>query len=351
MRVTVIIPSLNPDEKLLSTVHSLQGVGFTDILLVDDGSDEAHQVPFTTLEGEGVTVLRHAVNAGKGRAMKNAFAYVLEHRPDCIGVVTVDGDGQHGATDVLRLAQAMEQEPCIWLGVRDFTAPQVPTRSRFGNKASCLTMRLLCGMKVGDTQTGLRAMPKECLLWLLDVPGERYEFETNMLLEMQQRHTPFKELTIDTIYIEENASSHFRPLVDGWRIYRRMLAHFFRFMGSGLVSAVLDVALFTLLVRTAFSGLTADMAVLWGTVVARAVSSMVNYILNRRLVFRSKAGVAVTLVRYYMLCLCQMLLSALLVSFLNDLLPNWEPLLKCVVDVFLFFVSFRMQQRHVFGRK
>ena len=351
MRVTAIVPSLNPDEKLISTVHSLQEAGFTDILLVDDGSDEAHRVPFATLESEGVTVLRHPVNAGKGRAMKTAFAFVLEHRPDSVGVVTVDGDGQHGAADVLRLARAMEQEPCIWLGSRDFTAPQVPPRSRFGNKATCLTMRLLCGMRVGDTQTGLRAIPRDCLPWLLEVPGDRYEFETNMLLEMQQRRTPFKELTIDTIYIEENASSHFRPLVDGWRIYRRMLAHFFRFMGSGLVSAVLDVALFTLLVTTVLGGDSAVATVWWATVIARVVSSLVNFTLNRRVVFNSRERLAGTLVRYYALCLCQMTLSALLVMLLNNLLPGWEPLLKCVVDVFLFFVSFRIQQRYVFGRK
>ena len=351
MQVTAIVGSLNPDDKLVATVHSLQEVGFTDILLVDDGSDEAHKAPFATLEQEGVTVLRHPVNAGKGRAMKTAFAYVLEQRPDSLGVITVDGDGQHGAADVRRLAEAMVQERCIWLGARDFTAPQVPGRSRFGNKASCLTMRLLCGMRVGDTQTGLRAVPRDCLPWLLEVPGDRYEFETNMLLEMQQRRTPFKELTIDTIYIDDNATSHFRPLVDGWRIYRRMLAHFFRFMASGLISAVLDVALFTLLVTTVLSGDSADATVWWATVIARVVSSLVNFTLNRRVVFRSKAGLAGTLVRYYALCLCQMLASALLVSLLNNLLPGWEPLLKCVVDICLFFVSFRLQQSHVFGRK
>ena len=245
----------------------------------------------------------------------------------------------------------MEREPVIWLGARDFRDPAVPPRSRFGNAASCLTIRLLCGMRLTDTQTGLRAVPRECLPWLLEVSGDRYEYETNMLLEMQQRHAPFRELTIHTIYIEENASSHFRPLVDGWRVYRRMLSYFLRFTASGLLSAVVDVALFTLLATTVLSGDSADATVWWATVIARAVSSLVNFVLNRGVVFRSKAGVGGALVRYYALCLCQMLVSALLVSFLNDLAPGWEPILKCIVDLFLFFISFRIQQRYVFNRK
>ncbi len=354
MQVTAIVPSLNPDDKLVATVHSLRQVGFTDILLVDDGSDAAHRAPFDTLEAlPEVTVLRHPENRGKGRAMKTAFAYVLEHRPDSLGVVTVDGDGQHGAEDVKRLAEALLERPCIWLGARDFSHPTVPARSRFGNRASSLTMRLLCGMRIRDTQTGLRAMPRELLPTLLEVAGERYEYETNMLLEMQRQQLPFDELTIRTIYIDDNESSHFRPLVDGWRIYRLMLGHFLRFTGSGLVSAAVDVLLFTLLVEWLFPGLfpkaAVDTRVLLATAFARVVSSLLNFTLNRRVVFRSRQRMGSTLWRYYLLAVCQMLVSAFLVALLNNWLPGWEPVLKVVADVLLFFASFRIQQRFVFS--
>ncbi len=354
MAVIAIVPSLNPDEKLELTVRGLLDAGFDNVLLVDDGSDDAHRAPFDTLETlPQVTVLRHECNAGKGRAMKTAFAYVLEHHPRVTGVVTVDGDGQHAAEDVRRLADAMEDKPCIWLGVRDFNAPQVPSRSRFGNKASCLTMRLLCGLKVSDTQTGLRAFPTESLPWLLEVPGDRYEFETNMLLEMQQRRTPFDELTIHTIYIEENATSHFRPLADGWRIYRRMLAHFLRFTASGLVSFAVDALLFWLLAENLLLDLPWKWPIVLGTVVARVLSSLLNYTLNHKVVFRSRANPGRTLLRYYILCVCQMLASAVLVAAFSFLLPKGfaVTLLKVLVDLVLFFVSFRIQQRYVFGSK
>lgn len=104
--VTVVLPSLNPDEKLQKTVASLLAAGFTDLVLVNDGSRE-DTLRFFPKEDEHITVLRHEVNRGKGAALKTAFRYVLEHRPDSPGVVTADGDGQHRAEDVRRCAEAM----------------------------------------------------------------------------------------------------------------------------------------------------------------------------------------------------------------------------------------------------
>ncbi|MBQ9860496.1 MAG: bifunctional glycosyltransferase family 2/GtrA family protein [Clostridia bacterium] len=351
MAITVLIPSLNPDEKLVRVVEDLLAAGVEDVLLVDDGSDEAHQIPFATLSAlPQVTLLRHEVNRGKGRALKTGFAHVLEHRPDCAGVVTVDGDGQHGTRDVCRLAEALEQEPTVWLGCRDFNHPDVPPRSRFGNKASCLTMRLLCRVNVSDTQTGLRGIPRSLLPAMLEIEGERFEYETNMLLAFPQLSVVHKELTIETIYIDDNATSHFRPIRDGWRIYRLMLGYFLRFTASGLISAVVDVLLFTLFLSL-FTTLGNPSPIVWATVVARVISSLLNFALNYRVVFRSQRQLGSSLWRYYLLCLCQMFVSAELVALLSTLLPLWPTLIKCVVDVVLFLISFRIQQRFVFHKK
>jgi len=352
MNVTVIIPSLDPDEKLSGVVHGLTAIGFEDILLVDDGSDAAHQAPFAELEQlPQVTVLHHPVNYGKGRALKTAFAYVLEQRPACRGVITVDGDGQHGAQDILRITRALlEEQETVFLGARDFDDPKVPGRSRFGNKASRFTMRLLCGMKLQDTQTGLRGIPVSLLPAFLEVEGDRFEYETNMLLEIRRQRIAYKELIIDTIYINENETSHFRPLRDGWRVYSLLLGYFLRFVCSSLLCAVADVLLFTLFLHTLFARSSPDAAVLWATVLARVLSSILNFAINRRVVFRSERSVASTLWRYYALCVCQMLASALLVMALN-VLPIAEPLIKCVVDGVLFLVSYRIQRRFVFGKR
>ena len=87
--VTVIIPSLNPDEKLRGVVTSLLSLGFDDIVIVNDGSDEEHEKNFPSPEEfPAVTLLRHRVNKGKGAALKTAFSFIIVNRPETKTVST-----------------------------------------------------------------------------------------------------------------------------------------------------------------------------------------------------------------------------------------------------------------------
>ena len=199
MKITVILPSLNPDEKMVNTVVGLKEHGFDDIVVVNDGSDQAHLAPFESVAGlEGVTVLTHEVNKGKGRAMKTAFEYIMKNRSGISGVVTVDGDGQHLPKDIRRCGEKMEENPDkVVLGVRDFSSPDVPARSRFGNNLTRFVFRFACGIKISDTQTGLRAIPFKYLSLMTKIDGERYEYETNQLLMIKK-----------TLFISTRTSPH-----------------------------------------------------------------------------------------------------------------------------------------------
>ena len=229
MNVTIIVPSLNPDEKLGLVVEGLLSEGFDDIVLVNDGSAPAFVPRFSECARHPeVTVLTHSVNRGKGRAMKTAFAWCMEHRPDILGVITVDGDNQHRPKDVRALAEAMERDPHrMYLGVRDFSQKDVPLRSRFGNTVTRSIVHLACGQKLTDTQTGLRAFPREYLEPLCEIEGERYEFETEMLLRARDEGMDISEIVIDTVYIDENQTSHFNTIRDSWKIYRLIFRHMF----------------------------------------------------------------------------------------------------------------------------
>ena len=229
MNVTVIVPSLDPDEKLIQVVDGLLSDGFDDILLVNDGSHADHLWPFEqAAEHPEVTVLTHEVNKGKGQALKTAFAWCLENRPHIDGVVTADGDNQHRPADIRRCAQAMIDDPGkVWLGVRDFSLDHVPARSRMGNTLTRGIMKLACGVSVTDTQTGLRAIPARDLPLMLRIPGERYEYETQMLLSLREAKVGIGEVVIDTVYIDENESSHFHPVRDSWKIYKIIFRHMF----------------------------------------------------------------------------------------------------------------------------
>jgi len=362
LQPTIIVPSLDPDEKLTAVVEGLLAEGFQDIVLINDGSHADHLAPFenAALHPE-VTVLTHEVNKGKGRAMKTAFAWVLENRPDTLGAITVDGDNQHRAKDVKALAEALEREPeKLWLGVRDFSAPQVPARSKLGNKLTRGIMKLACGVSVTDTQTGLRGISRENLPLMLEIEGERYEYETEQLLRLKENNLTAGELVIDTVYIDDNQSSHFNALRDSWKIYRLIfrymghrMAKFVRYSLSSIFCFLLDNGLFTLLNLWLFAGL-GDRRIPLATFAARAVSSVANYLINRNLVFRNTTDMKETALRYFALVILQAAASALLVKTLSEFLTltGWlDSLCKILVDALLFFLSYQIQQRWVFVDK
>ena len=98
----VVLPSLDPDYKFRAVVDGLVEGGFQHIVIVDDGSDEAHRSFFDeAARYPACRVLRHPVNLGKGRALKDAFRYVLDELPEAQGVITIDGDGQHLLEDIV----------------------------------------------------------------------------------------------------------------------------------------------------------------------------------------------------------------------------------------------------------
>lgn len=356
-QISVVLPSLDPDEKLVAVVDGLLEYGFSSIILVNDGSKPENLHYFTDLAAQHpeIHLLHHEVNKGKGAALKNAFRYFLDHFPQGVGVVTVDGDNQHHPADTRACCEHMLQTGHTTLGCRDFTLDHVPGRSRFGNHMTSAIFKIFVGMTISDTQTGLRAIPRDVVQQLLDVSGDRFEYETNMLLAFKTKGIPFDEVKIRTVYIEENKSSHFRVIQDSWRIYKLILAHFFRYTLSSFLSAGVDIGVFALLTALLAGRMDPAVATVAAVVGGRAVSSLLNFCLNRRLVFRTNIPVGKALLRYYCLALPQMVVQALLDSGIFALFQVsasasfLRTLIHTVVMVVLYFVSYMIQQRWVFA--
>ena len=355
-QISVVLPSLDPDEKLVAVVDGLLEYGFSSIILVNDGSKPENLHYFTDLAAQHpeIHLLHHEVNKGKGAALKNAFRYFLDHFPQGVGVVTVDGDNQHHPADTRACCEHMLQTGHTTLGCRDFTLDHVPGRSRFGNHMTSAIFKIFVGMTISDTQTGLRAIPRDVVQELLDVSGDRFEYETNMLLAFKTKAIPFDEVKIRTVYIEENKSSHFRVIQDSWRIYKLILAHFFRYTLSSFVSAGVDIGAFAML-SYLVGGLSPAAATVVAVVGARAISSMVNFFMNQRLVFRTNIPVGKAMLRYYCLALPQMVVQALLDSGIFALFrvsasaSFLRTLIHTLVMVVLYFISYMIQQRWVFA--
>ena len=365
-QITIIVPSYNPDEKLLEVVKGLREGGFEDILVVNDGSKEecVHYFEEVSVFPE-VTLLTHEVNKGKGRGMKTAFSYVLENRPDSIGVITVDGDNQHTVKDVKYMAERMIEDPhSVFIGCRDFNDPKVPGRSRFGNKVTSFVFTYLLKIPITDTQTGLRGTPREYLPDLLETRGERYEFETEMFFTLKEKDIPFKETTIETVYIEENQTSHFHPFRDSWKIYKlifrfmfKQLFRFLKFMVSSFLAFLTDLGVYSLMLLLLDGKIDEHYALAIAVVAGKVVSSVLNFTLNRKVVFKSKEGMGGTLLRYYILWACQTACSYGLITLFTMIFGAetliFKILIKPVVDIFLFLLSYRIQKNWVFrtGKK
>lgn len=224
--IAILIPAYEPDEQLPRFVAAIRRT-FRHVVVVDDGSATGSGA-FTAVRRNVDVVLVHSRNRGKGAALRTGLAWIRDNLPDVRGVVTADADGQHRPHDVLRVAMALRSRTGgIVLGVRAFSG-NVPLRSRFGNWWARQIFRLLTGASVADTQTGLRGIPRDLFAQMLAIPGDRYEYEMEMLAQAATFPQPPLQISIETVYIAANKSSHFQPLRDTLRTQGVMFRHFFR---------------------------------------------------------------------------------------------------------------------------
>jgi len=336
----ILIPAYKPDDKMIDLIERLTDAGYSNILVVNDGSGPDFDALFSQAADLGCTVLHHGINMGKGRAMKTGFNHGIVHHLFAGGVITADADGQHTPEDISKIAAAMMADPeAMVLGVRNFTG-KVPLKSRLGNQITRVFFGLIHGGDVRDTQTGLRGFPAEHIPLILGLPGERYEYEMNMLLAARPHDISIVQIPIDTVYIEGNRSSHFKAFQDSVRIYRLLI----KFIASSLVSTAVDYLIFALM------NIMFPSQLLGSVVVARAVSSVINYSINKNVVFKRKCSARKALVRYYTLAAFIMLANYGLIILLNRVLNFNLYLAKLIADILLYTVSFYAQREIVYKK-
>lgn len=351
----ILIPSLEPDERLPAYIQKLAESGFGHIVVVDDGSSESYQKIFRRAEeiDSRVTVLHHEVNRGKGIALKTGYRWIQENLKDISGVITADADGQHTVPDCIRLAEELEKgQRALYLGSRDFSLENVPPKSRTGNRFTSVLFFLLYGKWLQDTQTGLRAFRKEDLPFMTEVEGERFEYEMNVLIACARSGIPMIPVTIETVYENENKGTHYHPLKDSLRIFRVIVRGFVRFMGVSIFCFLVDQGLFNLLNLAVFSNNAANAAkfIFVSTAAARVISAGLNFILNKNFVFRLKGNTGGALWKYIVLAAGIMLLSGGGVWLLGHAGMH-STIAKLIVDFVLYFLSFQVQQKWVFAEK
>lgn len=334
--MAVLIPSYEPTDRLTRVVLGLRALDpSVHILVVDDGSGPAYAAQFDAARAAGAEVVHLTRNRGKGTALKVGLYRLLATRPG-EDVVTADSDGQHTPADILAVAAATAGQESLVLGCRGFTG-DVPPASRFGNTVSRWLFRLAAGFAVSDTQTGLRGIPAGLVGWASGIPGERFEYEQNMLLRCSGAGVTVREVPIETVYFDHNSGTHFRPVADSVRVLLPVLA----FAGSSLASFAVDTAVFAVLY-----GLTGWIA---GSIVgARLLSAGVNFVLNGAVVFRPQGGSLRRQATGYALLALGLLGAS--IAGTTGLAGLGLPAVaaKIVTETLLFLVSYQVQRRLIF---
>ena len=341
-RIIIVVPAFKPTSDMLVLTSMLITMYHFQVIVIDDGNDRNHYEIFDSLHLD-VILLRHEKNKGKGVALKTGFNYILENYQDYLGVITCDADGQHSIYDICRIADRLlsnKDDLVLFLGSRDFSG-KIPLRSKIGNQFTRLSYFLASGVKLQDTQTGLRGFSNQLLPIVVNIQGERYEYEMNMLLELANQKIPIKEMLIETIYISNNASSHFRVIKDSIIIYKNIL----QFSLSSILSFIIDfIALFIL--QKSMLQLPTEVALLFAVIGARIISSMFNYLFNKYVIFKRKNQNS--LYKYYFLVVCMLGLNylSLYILTINLSIPLW--IAKLTTEVSLFFLSYIVQRKWVF---
>lgn len=383
----IVIPAYEPDEKLLGVLKEFTEQTDFPIVVVNDGSSDACRPVFDAVkEFSRVTLLTHEQNRGKGAALKTAFAYIADAFPDTEGILTVDADGQHLLHDCMNVCAAYEAHPNVLItGSRRFKG-KVPLRSRIGNSITRGVFRLTTGRRVYDTQTGLRAFAANRIPEMLALKGDRYEYEIHQLLHCCTKSTGVLEVPIDTVYIDDNSSSHFDTLRDSAKIYKVIFKFlgptFLKFMSTSFVSFLIDFLSFCLIFYgtiAAFGGFAIakemfsfqrEVSQKWAEtllalnpivfvgggsvlrmvslVLARTISGLCNYLLNRRFVFDGSKKDR-NILKYALVAVSVLLLNWLLIELFTRFgVPAW--LANILSQLICYPISFLLQRTIVFRK-
>ena len=223
MKIAVLLPVYNPDEKFLQLVEDLSKRGFK-VVACNDGSKESCDEYFRRAK-PFADVIGYKDNKGKGYALKRGFEYIGNNLADEVDyIVTADSDGQHAIEDIERVAKLTRKTDGIVLGMRDLSE-RIPIKSRIGNDLSKFVYTIVTGVYLRDNQSGLRGFPVRLCQWLQDIPGNKYEYELNVLVTAHKEGMKVTGIDIKTIYENNNKNTHFKPIKDTFRIQRSLWSY------------------------------------------------------------------------------------------------------------------------------
>lgn len=334
-KIIVLIPAYEPSLSFVDLLKELKKQDLK-VIVVDDGSGKDYQDIFKSAS-KYAHVISYDENQGKGRALKTGLDYIYKKYKKDYVVVTMDCDGQHSIKDALNISEyALKNKDTLVLGKR-IRNEKTPLRSKVGNAMTRFFYRVTTSLDVYDTQTGLRAFSTSLIPFMLDIEGERFEYEMNVLLKCAISKMKIKELEIETIYIDNNSHSHFKTIRDSILVYKQII----KFLASSIISFIIDYLSYTLL-------LLVTNKLLVSNIIARIISATVNFNINKKLVFKNNKKEKNQIIEYLLLATTILIFNTILLTiFVNKLLIN-KYIAKILVELILLLLSWIVQKKIIF---
>jgi glycosyltransferase involved in cell wall biosynthesis len=218
MKVLALIPALNAAGSIGKVIRDCKAVN-EDVVVIDDGSmDRTAEIA----REAGAQVVTHAVNRGKGAALKTGFAYALEHRFDA--VITLDADGQHLPREIPKFVAAhAECGADLIIGGRAHLFGEMLPRRRFANRFSARCIAFAAKTNVTDSQSGFRLYSAR-LLAAIRLRSDGFDMESEVIVQAGCRGFKVITIPIDLGFVDGQSTSHYKPLGDtlriAWTVFR-----------------------------------------------------------------------------------------------------------------------------------
>ncbi len=334
MNSVILIPAYEPDEKLINLINEISGLPFYNIIIVNDGSSKKCACIFDEIRDKfDCIIINHSENKGKGIALKTGMREILKMDNKVIGCITVDADGQHLPKDILKIGEVFENNNhSLIVGCRDFQSEKVPIKNKIGNLITRDIFKFATGKYISDTQTGLRAIPREAMDGFCELLGDRYELEMNMLMDAAKKDMDIKEVPIDTVYIDDNRSSHFNKLTDSFKIYREILKFCFSFLFCSMLDLILYITLFVF-----FSQFTILPRIFIAVLLARVISKTFYFVMDKNDYLFDKGIIDIEFLKYAFAVFSQIIMSFFILYGLY-LLGVKQVLLSKILAEFIIFI-------------
>jgi len=337
-KTIILIPAYEPPQGLIVLLQELKKKKL-EIVIVNDGSNSNYDDIFKEAS-KYAHIITHRKNKGKGIALKTGLEHINKTNNNKYIVITMDCDGQHSIKDAITIGNYAKENPNQLVLGKRLRSKKTPIRSRIGNEITRFIYRLTTGVNVYDTQTGLRAFSNELVPFMLDIEGERFEYEMNVLLKCPSNKIKIKEIEIETIYHDNNSHSHFKTIKDSTLV----IVEIFKFLISSMISFIIDYLLYILLL------LTTNKLIL-SNIIARIISATVNYNLNKKIVFKNKNKNYNQILKYLLLAIVILTLNTSILSLLVNNLSLNKYLAKIITEIILISFSWLIQKKVIFTKE